>query len=398
MSDTDTMVATAMKSEIDTPHTRHAILIVDDDPDLRVLTRRFLKKHGYTSVEAEDGDAALSLLQTLYDDHEPLPDLVLMDARMPGMDGFEACRRIRQTEWGDRLPLLMVTGMDDRQSVDEAFEAGASDYLTKPIHWDLLRQRIRKEIYARETNDALALAKAKLDQERYFVEDILTRMREKAPLNDRKLRVLFEPVDISSGDMVLSGMTPEGAHYAMLGDVTGHGLPAALIGPLVSDIFYSMTNKGFAPETIIREMHRQMRAKLPTGLYMAGCWASLNPRRDHLFVWMGGMPSGMIVRNGELLQHLETNSSPLGILPNELFDTSGVTIPVEPSDHIVFHTDGIIETTDPEGELLGQERADQLILQTLRSNHPLIAIKQFLDRFHGDAGQSDDITLMDLIV
>lgn len=112
------------------------ILVVDDDPDMLVLLRRFLSKAGYTPILAEDGERALQL----FGDHRP--DLVLMDARMPGRDGFETSRELRRAHPRDRTPIIMVTALADDRSVDEAFRNGAEEYITKPIHWAVLRHRI----------------------------------------------------------------------------------------------------------------------------------------------------------------------------------------------------------------------------------------------------------------
>ncbi|MCK7581230.1 MAG: response regulator [Chromatiales bacterium] len=87
--------------------------------------------------EAADGEAALELLV------EPPPDLVLLDVDMPGIDGFEVCRRIRQRWDATEVPVIMVTGMDDLASINQAYEAGANDFISKPINWPILGYRAR---------------------------------------------------------------------------------------------------------------------------------------------------------------------------------------------------------------------------------------------------------------
>jgi PleD family two-component response regulator len=72
--------------------------------------------------------------------------LVLMDAVMPGMDGFECCEQLRQLPGGELTPVLMITGLDDSESLDRAYEVGAADYITKPIHWAVLRQRVKRTL------------------------------------------------------------------------------------------------------------------------------------------------------------------------------------------------------------------------------------------------------------
>ncbi|HAA29951.1 MAG TPA: diguanylate cyclase response regulator [Cyanobacteria bacterium UBA8553] len=113
------------------------IIVVDDLKMHRGMLRYVLQKDGYRVVEANSGEMCLALCQQLK------PDLILMDALMPGMDGFTCCAQL-QNLLGDNCPLiLMITVLDDELSVAKAFDVGAIDYITKPIHWAVLRQRVR---------------------------------------------------------------------------------------------------------------------------------------------------------------------------------------------------------------------------------------------------------------
>jgi diguanylate cyclase (GGDEF)-like protein/PAS domain S-box-containing protein len=125
------------------------ILIVDDDEDVRDMLRNFLENEGYRVEEAKDGQKALHILDTLR------PALILVDANMPVMDGFETCIGIRSNPEQASIPLIMVTALEDNQSVDQAFAAGAEEYITKPIHFSVLRQRIRIILKHRQAEQRL---------------------------------------------------------------------------------------------------------------------------------------------------------------------------------------------------------------------------------------------------
>jgi diguanylate cyclase (GGDEF)-like protein len=114
-----------------------AVLVVDDDPVARRLIRATLARAGFEVIEAGDGEQALAVLR------HRLPDLVLMDVSMPVMDGFSACAELRKLPRGDRVPVVMITGLDDVQSIERAFEVGATDFITKPINWPILAHRVR---------------------------------------------------------------------------------------------------------------------------------------------------------------------------------------------------------------------------------------------------------------
>ncbi len=113
------------------------ILVVDDDAGGRRLTRATLTKAGFMVIEAQNGQAALDVLKL------ELPALILLDVSMPVMDGFTACEHLRALPSGDRIPVVMMTGLDDTESIERAFKAGATDFITKPINWGVLPHRVQ---------------------------------------------------------------------------------------------------------------------------------------------------------------------------------------------------------------------------------------------------------------
>lgn len=133
------------------------VLIVDDDRLFRMQLNLFLTKEGYRVAEANDGEEALSEFMHLQ------PDLVLLDAQMPILDGFSCCTQIRRLADGDRVPILILTGLEDAASVNLAFEVGASDYITKPIQWAVLRQRVRRLIQQAQLYHQLETANQQLE-------------------------------------------------------------------------------------------------------------------------------------------------------------------------------------------------------------------------------------------
>ncbi|HEY9614124.1 ATP-binding protein [Allocoleopsis sp.] len=158
--------------EKDTP----LILVVEDDKFMRIQLRRAMEQVGYQVAEATDGEQGLAAYLRLQ------PDIVLLDALMPVMDGFTCCTQLRSLPGGDRIPVLMITALEDRESVDRAFEAGAIDYVTKPIHWAVLRQRVRRLL---QTSRA--------------VEE-LRQQTERARLSEERLRLALEASQMGTWD------------------------------------------------------------------------------------------------------------------------------------------------------------------------------------------------------
>jgi len=112
------------------------ILVVDDDLTALMLMRAALEKSGFVVGVAENGEDALRQFRT-----QPF-DLIMLDVEMPGLNGYQVCAQLRN-EVGVELPIIMVTGMDDLESVDQAFAAGATDFLSKPINWGLIGHRVK---------------------------------------------------------------------------------------------------------------------------------------------------------------------------------------------------------------------------------------------------------------
>lgn len=138
------------------PHKSPLVLIVDDDATMRLMMRHTLKKAGFEVEEAADGFPAIERFKTCR------PDVVLLDVMMPQMDGFSACAEIRKVAGGEHVPILMATGLDDVESINKAYEAGATDFITKPITFPLLGHRVKYVLRASRAIERVGKSEARL--------------------------------------------------------------------------------------------------------------------------------------------------------------------------------------------------------------------------------------------
>jgi PAS domain S-box-containing protein len=134
---------------------RPLVLIVDDDLTLRILARESLEQSGFLVEEAADGVEAISTFRNVQ------PDIVLLDVMMPQMDGFTACAELRGFRGSEHIPVVMMTSLDDTESINRAYEVGATDFITKPINWGVLPHRIRYILRASRAFDDLRKSQAK---------------------------------------------------------------------------------------------------------------------------------------------------------------------------------------------------------------------------------------------
>ena len=169
------------------------VLVVDDDRSTRSALRYALELNGFMVHEAESGTSAIDLLSRCK------PDLVLLDAVMPGTDGFATCTQLKELPGGVDIPVLMITSLDDRQSIERAFAAGASDYITKPLHLNVVVQRVRRTIDAsRSERRVRHLAYTDLLTglpNRTHFQEHLQRLLNRPDSQQRSLAVLFLDLD-----------------------------------------------------------------------------------------------------------------------------------------------------------------------------------------------------------
>lgn len=171
------------------------VLVVDDSATMRMLRREALEQANFAVEESADGHTALDRFSTLK------PNFVLLDVMMPGMDGFEVCAMIQRLPEGERTPIIMVTGLDDIESITRAYEVGATDFVTKPINWVILPHRLRymqraslaiEELYRskeslRAAHQALAFrveertAELQRSEERECVAELLNYRKDGSP-------------------------------------------------------------------------------------------------------------------------------------------------------------------------------------------------------------------------
>jgi len=163
-------------------HHKAKILVCDDDFNVRLLTRQCLEAENMVVVEAADGPEAIDVFM------RERPDLVFLDVEMPGMTGLEVCKRLRKMPQGESIPIMIVTGSDDRQSIDQGFEAGATQYKTKPVNWSLLSRDVQ---YMLRASNAFNSLKRQEDRLRYLAYyDPLTSLPNRRSFNEQLNRIL----------------------------------------------------------------------------------------------------------------------------------------------------------------------------------------------------------------
>jgi len=154
------------------------VLVVDDDATIRMLARTSLEQSGFAVAEAEDGDQGLAAFTSQQ------PDIVLLDVMMPGKDGFTTCHELRSMPGGDRVPVAMMTGLDDIESISRAYEVGATEFLTKPLNWMTLGHHARYMLRASKAFEDLQKSELKNQALLKAIPDLMFQINRTAMITN----------------------------------------------------------------------------------------------------------------------------------------------------------------------------------------------------------------------
>ena len=376
---------------------KKTILIVDDVATNRILIKQiFSSVSNYDVIEAVDGHDAI----IKYEEHKP--DLILMDIMMPDMDGKEATAIIKGRMDEDHVPIIFVTALNADESLASALESGGDDYITKPFNIDVLTSKINAHLRIRELtqqinkkNELLDEANKNLTNEKNIIQHFFENALQQSYLDESVIKYQMTSMSAFNGDLLLVERAPDGGLYFLIGDFSGHGLTAAMGTLPVAMIFFKMVSKSCSVGGIAAEINNQLNKLMPSGMFFAATILELNRQGTVLSAWMGGMPENYwFSKGGELKGLIESQHMPLGILNEDEFNPLIQSFHVEPNDKIYLYSDGVIETKNSEGEIFGDERLKNILVNN--GDDRFDKVMQSFHDFTGVDNQSDDVTFVEL--
>lgn len=366
------------------------ILIVDDvKANIDVLVQAL--RDEYKLSVATSGEAALRLVE------KNPPDLVLLDILMPGMDGYDVCRRLRAASATQETPVMFLSALEDVKNKAQGFEVGGNDYLTKPFEVLEVKARVRSLLKAKAYNDAV---KEKIANELRIAREIQLGILPHdvaAAVRGTRLDVhaFLEPARQVGGDLYEVVRTRDGGVIIVVGDVSGKGIPAALFMAVTTTLIRTMAQQYRAPDEIVRRVSDALASHNPRGLFVTLFCAVFEPDGRTLAYACAAHPSPVLLRPGaDPTLAFETTAMPAGIFPG--MEVEGRRIELAPGDALVFYTDGITEAFDSDGRLFGDDRLLTALADGSRDSAAALAAT-LLAAVRGHAGmqpQSDDITVV----
>ncbi len=374
------------------------VLIADDNQIDRMVLSRIVRNQGYEVFEAENGQQALEAFEQF------APDIVLMDVMMPVMDRREAARKIKYNAGEDFVPVIFLTSLTDAQSLADCLESGGDDFLSKPYNHIILKAKISSFYRMREMHrtlqfqrDTIASNNEHLMHEQHVAKAVFDNVAHAGCLSAPNIRYMLSPLAVFNGDVLLAARKPAGGMHVLLGDFTGHGLPAAIGAMPLAEIFYGMTAKGFALVEILREINVKLKGILPVGFFCCAVVVDLSFDRKSMSVWMGGVPDCYLLRAGNPVPEvLSSGHLPLGVLNNDKFKDHLTEYQVEEGDRLFLWSDGIQEARNPSGEMFGEERLREVFARAASPDNVFDDIQHTLNDFLQGTDHDDDATLLEL--
>ncbi len=367
------------------------ILIADDNDSDRLILTAIVKKEGHESVTAANGQEAVDM----YKEHKP--DIVLLDALMPVMDGFNAARLIKEASGEDLVPIIFLTSLQDAASLAKCLDSGGDDFLSKPYNRIILKAKINAFSRMRTMHSAIQEHNKQLLLEQQVAKTIFDNVAHLGCLDAGNLKYSLSPLAVFNGDTVLAERKPDGGMYVFLGDFTGHGLPAAVGSLPLAEIFYGMTGKGFNIEEILREINQKLRKILPTGVFCCGSMIDMDFYEKSAKVWVGGLPNCFLYHSGNKeITELISKNLPLGVLDSKSFKPVFEEYSLDIGDRFFLWSDGIIESRNVEGEMFGEDRLRDVFYKCQEPEELFQQTLSAVDEFIGVEGvRDDDITVLE---
>lgn len=373
-------------------HSRIA-LIADDELSNRVILKAMIEKMGYEVIQAENGEEAVALFE------EQLPDLVLMDIMMPIVDGYEATARIKQLAGDLFVPVIFLTAMNNEAALSRCIEVGGDDFLTKPLSQTLLSAKVRSMERIQGLHKDLRTLYSLMQRDEEIAEQVFSGAVTAGNVALKHINNLLKPASVFSGDIMLTAFSPSRDLHVLLGDFTGHGLASALGALPASEVFRSMTTKGFSPQQILRAINNKLHNLLPTGMFLAVQFIKVSNTLNHITAYNCGMPDCFVLdgKTREIKHTILSKTLPLGITQDlDLNDGVQQILSVDEDDRVILATDGVTEARNLAGEIFGVDRFKQAMLHSVGNHSTMQVIEADLNEFCQDAQQEDDISLIEV--
>jgi sigma-B regulation protein RsbU (phosphoserine phosphatase) len=385
------------------------ILIVEDNLLTRVMMEKSLKKWGYDVVAVDNINSALAIILT-----ENI-QFVVTDWIMPGGNGTLLCERVRALNLPYYTYMILVTSLEDAQSAVEGMDAGADDFIRKPIQLDELHARIRAGERILELEKKLQENNLRLTETSNKLLNVAVAMQLSllpAPTSSSQgiaIDWLFHPSTQLSGDIF--NFFPLDEHHLgfYILDVAGHGIASAMQSFTLSRLlspdttcsthlklgspappFYQLRSA----DAVVTNLNQQFQTDNANFLYFTMSYGVIDTLSRTIDMCQAGHPSALFLPSGKPAEYVDNGGLPVGIIPMAKYES--VQLKYGSEDRLFLYSDGITECESPNGELFGNERLGLFVEETrhLKINDVIRQLDERIRSWHGGDEFEDDISLL----
>jgi serine phosphatase RsbU (regulator of sigma subunit) len=340
------------------------ILVVDDDALSRRMLVRSLSDGGHACQESESGEDAWMRLQA------EQPSLLLLDFEMPGLNGADLLKRLRADPNAEiaQIPAIMLTGHGGEESEVRCLEAGANDFVTKPINLAVLRARIDTQLRLRSLRRQLQRQNEELEAWRRNLEQDLAAARltqqslipQKPPkLENWDIAACFRPVIEVGGDIYGWLRMKDDRMLFWIADATGHGAAAALLTTLTKLLFHHGTAEHHSPAAIMQAVNNDFRSIFGSRSFMTAMCVALDLETSEATVAGAGHPPLLVTRRNGKPELIPSSSPPLGLI--ELPEFVETTVRLDRGDAFILYTDGLFGGADANRSRLNPQSLAEIV-------------------------------------
>jgi serine phosphatase RsbU (regulator of sigma subunit) len=395
------------------------ILVVDDNENNRELLSRRIRDQGYKVITAKNGKEAIKEI------NKGNYDLIILDIIMPEIDGYQVLKWLKDSQWRN-IPVIMISALDELDSVVKCIEMGAEDYLQKPFNPVLLKARVNACLEKKKLRDQenlylekLACANeeitklngqlkaenvrmsAELNIAKKIQQMVLPKEEEIEEIGDLDIAGYMESADEVGGDYY-DVICHEGSVKIGIGDVTGHGLESGILMLMLQTAILTLTEakkiSPINPIHFLNILNRTIYNNIQRMNLDRHLTLTILDYRDNKITISGQHEKVILIKNSGELEIIDTSALGfyigLELEIDDFFDFK--QIPLEENDVLVLYTDGITEAEDVNENLYGIEKICELVkkYRHLTAKEMIKIVIDDLKYYIGDHKIDDDITLL----
>ena len=368
-----------------------SLLLVDDNPTNLQVLYQTLETTGCKLLVAKNGETALSIAQ------KASPDLILLDIMMPGIDGFEVCRRLKAAPDTAGIPVIFLSALTDTKDKVQGLQLGAVDYVSKPFQPDEVIARVNTHLTIHRLKREVEQKKDALEDELEAASDVQRRLLPKSlpEIAGFQLAAHYETSLYAGGDYYDIAKMADNQWGFLVADAEGHSAPAAVMMAMTCALFRSYPEPPLDPGELLYFLNLHM-CKVAEPSFVTALYVVYDANHHTLKIARAGHPPPMIYRSSEkkAIEYPCSGVFPLGIDPYEQVPVTEAEL--QPGDRILMYTDGITERFSMDGKTYGEKRLLRQ-LEDKENSQPqelIEAVMKGVDAFANGRPADDDQALL----